>query len=184
MQLLAGHPTVDDPDRFLDELRAVAGDCGLAVQTFDAGYVAGRPHMERAVDLARRERERGKGIADSLAVEVLCYAAGRRQISEALTMGVDDSTDGVVVVLLEDSAEAERPPDDDRPSLERASEALRERFELADPEHDATARATLESIDESTLDPFFDVTATEREAALAEVPELVAERVALLVVER
>lgn len=187
MRLLAGHPTVEEPEAFLEALRASAGDRGVAVQAFDARYVAGRPHLERAVELARRERDRDAGIADTLAVEVLCYAAGRRQIDDALAMGVGPSTDGVVVVLLA-SGDASRDASGDRasqtPALDRASERCQKRFELADPDHDDEARRLIASIDESRLGAFFDVSAAERSAALATVPELVAERVALLVVDR
>jgi KEOPS complex subunit Cgi121 len=184
MRLLAGHPTVDDPEAFLEDIRSIGDENDVAVQAFDARFVAGRDHLERALELARRERARGEGIADTLAVEVLCYAAGRRQITDALTMGVGESTDSVVVMLVETAENAGDHPEEAHQSLDRASGQLTERFDLADPATDADARATLESIDESTLESFFDVSASEREAALAGVPDLVAERVALLVVNR
>jgi KEOPS complex subunit Cgi121 len=188
VRLLAGHPAVDDPETFLEKLREVASESDVAVQAFDGRYVAGRHHLERAVNLARRERERGNGIADTLAVEVLCYAAGRRQISDALAMGVDASCDGVVVLLL-DRRENEDATGSDHvtkadPTIEQAAERLRDRFDLADPATDADARAVLGSIDDSRLCSFFDVPHAEREAAVADLSDLVAERVALLVVER
>jgi KEOPS complex subunit Cgi121 len=115
---------------------------------------------------------------------VLCYAAGRRQITDALTMGVDESTESVVVALLDRPADGDGTSPEDGTSLEEAANRLQDRFELADPAADADARDVLESVEESRLCSFFDVSAAEREAALAEVPELVAERVTLLVVER
>jgi KEOPS complex subunit Cgi121 len=184
VRLLAGRPTVADPEALLDELRAIADEHGAGVQAFDASYVAGRGHLERAVELARRERERGDGIADSLSVEVLCYAAGRRQISDALTMGVDEATEGVVVVVLERSDGDDDARADPTDAVDRACDRLQEDFDLADSTTDAEARTVLESIDEARLCSYFDVSAAERDAALADLPELVAERVALLVVER
>jgi KEOPS complex subunit Cgi121 len=183
VRLLAGNPTVDDPDVFLETLRTTAGNGDVVVQAFDGRYVAGRSHLERAVDLARRERDRGEAIADTLAVEVLCYAAGRRQIDDALAMGVGPSTDGVVVVLLA-SSEAADDRDEQTAALDRASERCQERFDLADPAQDSTAQAVLASTDEARLTSFFDVSPNERTVALAGFPELVAERVALLVVDR
>jgi KEOPS complex subunit Cgi121 len=183
VHLLAGQPSVDDPEAILDTLRSIAAEHDVGVQAFDARYVAGRAHIERAVTIARRERDRGAEIADSLPVDVLCYAAGRRQISDALTMGVADATDGVVVVLLERSA-GDGDADRDSAAVGRAAEAITDRVDLSDPTADAAARAILESIDEERLTTFFDVSPAEREAALTDLPDLVAERVALLVVDR
>lgn len=161
MRLVTGTPTAS-VETLLDALDGVATG-GVAAQAFDARYVADRAHLERAVALADRERSRGEGIADSRAMEVLLYAAGRRQIDRALAMGAREGEPAVVVVA----------GDDDEARAADAVAAL----DSFDPH-------PVEFGDPGTLREFFDVGDAELAAAGGDLAGLVRERVALLVVER
>jgi KEOPS complex subunit Cgi121 len=132
------------------------------VQAFDARYVVDRAHLERAVELARRERERGDAIARDPAVEILLYAAGRRQIQRATEMGVSAGECPVVAVAVGSEAAA-------------ATDAL---GELVNPAE------TLGAFDETTVREFFDISDRELDATAGGIADIVHERVALLVVER
>ena len=81
MELLTGTAEIDDLDAFVAELDVVGDEHDCAVQAFDARYVAGPKQLERAVTLANRATERGETIARHRSVEILLYAAGRRQIT-------------------------------------------------------------------------------------------------------
>jgi len=166
MRLVRGR-AAGDADDLLDALRAVADDHGVTVQAFDARYVADRAHLERAVELADRARDRDEAIARDRAVEILLYAAGRRQIERALEMGVTD--DGPVVVLVDD-------PEGDSEREAAAAAAVEECPELVLEESVAP--------DEAAVCEFFRIGERERAATGASLAELVRERVALLVVER
>jgi KEOPS complex subunit Cgi121 len=163
MRLIEGTADVADVTGFVDDLAAVGADHGAAVQAFDPRYVAGPEHLRVAVERANRAVERDDAIADDRAVEILCYAAARRQINRALEMGVSKGEDPVVVVVdggdEAGAAEAVRGLIDPCPVLDLASdsELIREFFEVTDAEVAATD-ATLE--------------------------DLVIERVSLLVVEK
>ena len=154
-------PAYDSVDDLVAAL-AAAGTDETAVQAFDARYVAGKRHLESAVEHANRSMTRGENVADDRAVEILCYAAGRRQIEQALEMGVDEGTTPVLVVVdgRDEAAVAERV----EPIVGSA-----EAFGLSDPKRIAT---------------FFAVTEREREATDASLQSLVCERVALLDVEK
>ena len=160
MELVTGTPT--DVEALLSALDDVAAEYGVVAQAFDARYVAGRRHLQRAVDLAARERSRGEAIADDPAMEALLYAAGRRQIDRALAMGA--TTDGPAVVVVAGTREAE------------AADAVR-----ALDAFDAHPAALG---DDATLREFFEVGGAELAAADGDLAGLVRERVALLVVER
>jgi len=153
-----------DPDDFVETLGDVGEAHGCAVQAFDARYVAGREHLAAAVEHANRALERGENVARDRAVEILLYAAGRRQIHRALQMGVDEDTTLVVVVV---------------DGVDEAGDAATV-AESLQPVDDGRALAT----DEDALCEFFDVTAVEREAAAGDLGALVRERVALLDVEK
>ncbi|MFB6169274.1 MAG: KEOPS complex subunit Cgi121 [Haloferacaceae archaeon] len=160
METVTGTPT--DVEALLAALDAVAAEHGVVAQAFDARYVADRDHLGRAVDLAGRERARGEAIADDPAMEVLLYAAGRRQIDRALAMGASAGEPSVVVLAGDEEASA--------------AAAVRARDPFDTHEVDLG--------DEATLREFFEVSDAELAAADGDLAGVVHERVALLVVER
>jgi KEOPS complex subunit Cgi121 len=167
MELLEGTVEIGgerfpDVGAFVDALDAVGEERDVTVQAFDARYVVSRRHLERAVELADRERARGEGIVRDRGVEILLYAAGRRQIDRALAMGVGEGE--TPAVILVDGSET--------------APAVEELREFVGPAE------TLGDYDEGRVREFFDVTDRELSATAADLEALVLERVALLVVER
>jgi KEOPS complex subunit Cgi121 len=166
MELVEGIATVSDVDTFVARLGAIGEDFDCVVQAFDARYVAGRAHLERAVKLADRAREHGEAIADDHGVEMLLYAAGRRQIDRALEMGVAAGECPTVVVVHGTGADSDESG---------AATAVRGLLEPAE---------TLGAFDPERLRAFFDIGEREESATTAELPALVRERVALLAVDK
>ena len=167
MQLLAGHLTVDDLDVLLATLDDVAEETGTTVQAFDADYVVSEAHLKRALSRADRAIARGENVARERAVEVLCYAAGRRQINRALEMGVAEGENRAV--LLVDS-----PAGDESAEIE-AVERLRAHVDEA---------PVLGEYDETAVRAFLDIGVAELDAVDGDLVDLVLERVALLDVEK
>jgi KEOPS complex subunit Cgi121 len=163
--LTVGGEAFPDVDAFLDRLGAVADEHDGTVQAFDARYVVSRRHLERAVDLADRARDRGEAIARDRGVEIMLYAAGRRQINRALEMGVGDGETPAVVLVDGGDGDAE-------------SAAARAVADLLEPAE------TLGAYDAARVRSFFDVGQAELDATNGGLEGLVLERVALLVVER
>ncbi|QFU82124.1 KEOPS complex subunit Cgi121 [Natronorubrum aibiense] len=172
MKLLECTLEIDDIDAFVARLGEIGERHDVTIQAFDASYVADRTHLDRAVELADRAIARGENIARDRAVEILLYAAGRRQIDDALEMGVGEGRQQAVVLIDADSSGNEGSR-----AEAAALEALRE-FAVVDTE------PTLESPDEKTLCSFFEITDAERAATDASLAALVCERVALLEVEK
>jgi KEOPS complex subunit Cgi121 len=166
MRVVEGRATVADVDDFVERLGVIGDEHGVVVQAFDARYVVDREHLERAVSLADRAFDRGEGIARDRAVEILLYAAGRRQINRALAMGVGEGESPVVVVVHDPSGEGDE---------DGGAATLRD---LLDP------AVTLGDYDEALVRDFFDVSEAELEATSADLADLVRERVALLTVEK
>jgi KEOPS complex subunit Cgi121 len=162
MRVVEGEATVGDVDTFVARLAGIGEEYGATVQAFDARYVVDRTHLERAVELADRAAERGEPIARDRAVEILLYAAGRRQIDRALEMGVS-AGECPVVAVVDGGDEA------------GAADALRE---LLDP------AGTLGAYDPDRVRAFFDVSKAEVAATSGVIADLVRERVALLPVEK
>ena len=162
MHICEGTANVGDVDTVLGRLAAISEEYGATIQAFDARYVAGRRHLERAVELAERARGRGEAIADQHSVEILLYAAGRRQINRALEMGISAGKCPVVAVVV--GGDETGAADDVGALLDDGK--------------------TLAGVDEKTVCDFFDVSERERAATAGTLEDIVCERVALLVVER
>jgi KEOPS complex subunit Cgi121 len=162
VRLVEGDAAVEAVDGFVAELGAIGDEHGAAVQAFDADYVADRAHLDAAAERANRAFERGENVASERAVEILLYAAGRRQIRRALEMGVSEGEQAVVVVV---------DGGDEAAAAEAVERVL------------AEVRPTLGG-DEATLREFFDVSDAELDAAGGDLAGVVRERVALLDVEK
>lgn len=162
MVVVEGTARVENVDEFVTTLGEIGDRHDAVVQAFDARYVVDRDHLERATEIALRERERGNGIARDAGVEILLYAAGRRQIERALEMGVSEGATPVAVVVAGD--------DEDGAATEIES--------LLDPGD------TLGAYDTERVREFFDVSETELAATEGSLADIVHERVAMLVVER
>lgn len=166
-----------DVDAFVERLTRIGEEHGCAVQAFDATLVAGDTHLESAVTHANRSMARGENVATDRAVEILCYAAGTRQIDEALAIGVDAGLSPTVVVV--DAGTLGVPPEavsEDDPGDEAAAAAAVEAL-LAPAE-------TLDMGEEAAITEFFDIGQAERRATASGLEMLVRERVALLDVEK
>jgi len=157
-----GIATVDSVDGFVADIAALQEEYDTTIQVFDARYVAGRSHLERAVKLAQRATERDDRIADDPAVEILLYAAGRRQIQRALEMGVSPGECPVVAVVVGGDEAG-------------VTAALETRFQNAE---------TLDLVDDELLCEFFEISDRELEATTGTLADIVRERVSMLVVEK
>lgn len=165
MELVEGRATIEDVDRFVARLGVIGDDHGCAIQAFDARYIVSRGHLERALELADRARARDEAVARERAVEILLYAAGRRQIERSLELGVDAGEGPVVVVVAGENGGGER-------------DAASDVEALLDPAD------TLGSFDAERVREFFDIGDRELAATDASLADLVCERVALLDVEK
>ncbi|MFB6107161.1 MAG: KEOPS complex subunit Cgi121 [Halobacteriaceae archaeon] len=175
MRLVEGVASVADTDAFVAALQAVGDDHGCAVQALDARLVAGRDHLEAAVEHARRSFVRGENVARDPAVEVLLYAAGRRQITRALELGVSEGETPAVVVV--DALRHYGDAAGDGGDEDAAAQAVRDLGAL-------TPASALDRTDEAAVRAVFDVSERERAATAASLSALVCERVALLDVEK
>ena len=185
MELLECTLAVDDLDAFVADIGAIGDRHGVTIQAFDARYIADSAHLERAVELADRAIGRGENVARDRAVEILLYAAGRRQIDRALEMGVDEGEQQAVILIDGGSTgnEGVHGGSNGDPGIATDSE-MAALADLGELEAVVTTEPTLDTRDDATLCAFFDITDAERGATDASLGALVRERVALLEVAK
>ncbi|ELZ44319.1 KEOPS complex Cgi121-like subunit [Halorubrum coriense DSM 10284] len=180
VRLVAGTFAIGDLDAFLADLDATAAETGAVVQAFDAGLVVSATQLSEAARLAARAIARGEAVARDPGVEVLLYAAGRRQIDRALELGISEGERRAVVLAADFGAVpgVERSAAD----LDGAVDSLRslatDSTEIPDGE-DLSAGA-----DEERVREFYGVTDRELAATNGDLADAVRERVALLDVEK
>jgi tRNA threonylcarbamoyladenosine modification (KEOPS) complex Cgi121 subunit len=103
--LASGFFTVDNVDDFVGRMALVDEEFGTVTQAFNAFRVAGLEHLVHASRLAIIANESGRGFADSLAIELICWVAAERQIYRAFEkMGVRCGRNALVIVSVGRSA--------------------------------------------------------------------------------
>ncbi|RLM68246.1 hypothetical protein DVK05_10865 [Halorubrum sp. Atlit-8R] len=180
VRLVAGTFAVADLDAFLADLDGIAAQTGAVVQAFDADLVVSGTQLREAARLAARAIARGEAVARDPGVEVLLYAAGRRQIDRALDLGVAEGERRAVVLVADfgDVPGADRPPADPDRAVEAVRGLALDSAELVEGD------APLTGFDEERVREFYGVTDRELAATNGGLADAVRERVALLDVEK
>jgi KEOPS complex subunit Cgi121 len=152
--------------RFLSGLRAVATAHSTRIICFNADMMAGRAHVEAAMERALRSVRAGTAISSSLEMEALLYASGSRQCSSAEKFGIHEGVNRAYVCLC--------------PPADAAVPDLSVNMKFVDEDWETLSDQKRERLREA-----FGITAGELAAAgPGRFQDLVLERVALLEVYR
>jgi len=105
--------TIKDVDSFLQQITSFAQDNNVVIQAFNADVIYGKNHLISAVDHAVRAMERKTNTTNSLAMEILLYAAGERQLKLAIPkMGVKKGNANIAFVVVDDKKRDEKSIDE------------------------------------------------------------------------
>ncbi|MCS4541596.1 MAG: KEOPS complex subunit Cgi121, partial [Euryarchaeota archaeon] len=93
-----------DVEELTKKVKELAKKTQTAIQVFDPAVIAGFDHVFRAAYLALKSFKQKTNISTDLAVELLIYVSGRKQIQEAIKLfGVKQNSLQIVVVMISDS---------------------------------------------------------------------------------
>ena len=176
-KLIAGKVRVSNVNDFLAALKTVARKYDVTIQAMNAELIAGEEHIKSAVKKALRAVGRNRNITNDLSLEILLYAAGRRQIERALAMGVSESEDEkrVAIVIVDASARAQREKD-----LEMVAEEVKRKIGIQE-EPISELELEYKGDKKEGIKKFFDITEAELKAVgESKLKKLVLERVAML----
>ena len=178
-KLIAGKVRVSNVDDFLAVLKTVARKYDVTIQAMNAELIAGEEHIKSAVKKALRAVERNRNITNDLSLEILLYAAGRRQIERALAMGVSESegenakTVAIVIVDTYTSASGGKDLDMVAGEVKKATMMVEEPVQELELEHNEDKKEKLKQ--------FFEISEDELKAVgESKLKQLVLERVAML----
>lgn len=144
MELIEGVAEIEDVDRLIERLGEIGATYDCVITAFDARYLVGREHIERAVHLAKRAFERGENVAETRSIEVLLYAAGSRQIDRALEIGVSAGEGPIVVCIGREGS--------DRGTRGEQTDAADERPTEAEGDEDDTGTGDVGADDSEVAD--------------------------------
>lgn len=95
--------TIDSVEDFMSEVNHFAQIHDVHIQVLNAEMVYGTLHIKSAISHAIRSYEEQRMATQSLAMEVLLYASGERQLTRAIPkMGVNEGKQSIIVIFLSD----------------------------------------------------------------------------------
>ncbi len=174
-KIVTGKVSISNVDDFLSSLKNIAHEYAVTIQAMDAELIAGEEHIKSAVRKAMRAVERKRGITSDLGLEILLYAAGKRQIERALAMGVSEGEKKVALVIVDAGVGGEK-------DLSGATEEVKRRTGIEEePIQELESELVYNENKKDKLKKFFNITEAEISAVgEKKLKMLVLERVALL----
>jgi KEOPS complex subunit Cgi121 len=101
--VIGARGSINDIDLFVERLVVFSKKENLVIQVFDATVVYGKDHLISATIHAQRAFEQGRNATNSLALEILLYAAGEQQIQKAIQkIGVKKGEQEIAFVITND----------------------------------------------------------------------------------
>ena len=102
IRIMGGTLKIRDVDELLQKIFVFSQHHQVCVQVLNARVVFGKEHLLSAAEHAIRAMRQNRNTMNSLAMEVLLYASGERQIKLGIKkMGVTKGAGEIAVVLIE-----------------------------------------------------------------------------------
>ena len=100
-KIIGAKGKIQDINSFLKKILSLTDEYDIAIQVMDADWIYGKNHLISAINHAKRAFEQGKNSTNSLAMEILLYASGERQIQKAIkNIGVKKGRDSIAFVFM------------------------------------------------------------------------------------
>jgi KEOPS complex subunit Cgi121 len=102
--IIGTRATISDVEFFIQRLMDFSKKMDICIQVFDAKFIYGKDHLISATTHAKRAFQQQTNATNTLAMEILLYAAGERQIQKAIKkMGIKKGRQELVFVLTNTS---------------------------------------------------------------------------------
>ncbi len=100
--IVGAHGCIQNVESFVGQVLSFSKTENLVVQAFDATAVYSPDHLISATEHAKRAFQQGTNATNSLALEILLYASGERQIEKALKkIGIKKGQQRIAFVLTD-----------------------------------------------------------------------------------
>jgi KEOPS complex subunit Cgi121 len=100
--ILGARGTIKNVESFVEQLLVFSTQEHLVIQAFDASVIYGKDHLISATIHAKRAFQQGTNATNNLALEILLYAAGERQIQKAIKkIGVKKGQKQIIFLITD-----------------------------------------------------------------------------------
>jgi tRNA threonylcarbamoyladenosine modification (KEOPS) complex Cgi121 subunit len=87
----------------LNKISIFAKKNDIIIQVFDADIIYGKNHLISSIKHALRSLERGKNTTNSIAMEIILYSSGERQLKLAIPkMGIKNYKNKIIFILFKE----------------------------------------------------------------------------------
>jgi KEOPS complex subunit Cgi121 len=98
-EIIGARGKTKELDQTLIRTKELEQEYEVTIQLMDAGMVYGREHLRSAIIHAERAFTSGTNTANSMGMEIMLYASGERQISQAISkMGIKPETEEFALI--------------------------------------------------------------------------------------
>ncbi len=92
---------IEESTELIDKILVFSKKKDIIIQIFDSDLIFGKNHLITSIEHAIRAIERKKNTTNSLAMEILLYASGERQLKHAIKkMGIKNNTKNFAFIMM------------------------------------------------------------------------------------
>jgi tRNA threonylcarbamoyladenosine modification (KEOPS) complex Cgi121 subunit len=100
-KIIGAKGSIKDINKFINMISSFSKKHEIILQVFDADLIYGKNHLLSSIYHALRAIERKKNSTNSLAMEIMLYASGERQLKLAIPkMGIKNNTKNIALLLI------------------------------------------------------------------------------------
>ena len=105
-RIIGAKGNIYDIDYFFKKILALSEEFKITIQAVDAELIYGKNHLISASKHAKRAFKQEENSTNSLAMEILLYASGEKQIQKAIKkMGVKEGSGNIAFIFDETQGE-------------------------------------------------------------------------------
>ena len=92
---------IQDIEHFLEQTSKIVNVKQIDFQVFDGEMIYGKNHLISAFEHAKRAMKQDENTCNSLAMEILLYASGKRQLKQAIPkMGIKKDSEEIAFIFF------------------------------------------------------------------------------------
>jgi len=100
VKIIGTKGNIQNIDSFVQKILKLAEKYNITIQALNADVVYGKDHLVSALQHAKRAFEEGRNATNSLAMEILLYASGERQIQKSIQkVGVKSGNGNIAIIF-------------------------------------------------------------------------------------
>lgn len=98
--ILTGITYIKKVSDFLNKINEIASESEVLIQAMNSNMIAGYEHVMYAIEKANKSFETNKNVAKDKGIEIMRYAAAKKQIEDAFSLGIAEGNNNILLIVL------------------------------------------------------------------------------------